>query len=68
MRRIRKRGINVGVDGGEDSSIHHVKDSGIAVDAVSVISWLASKKLEAPDVNNNKDELETNRLTVEDTD
>ena len=70
-------GISVAVDGSEDSSIHCLKQSGIAADAASRISQLTAEMLAARDdddddpflsSDDDEDELETNELIVEDTD
>ena len=65
------------VDGSEDSSIHCLKQNGIAADVVSHISQLTAELLAAPYDNDDdpflpsdddQDELDTKELTVEDTD
>ena len=61
--------------GTENFSIHCLKQNGIAADEASHISMLSAETLAAPDNNDNnpfstsddKDDLEANELTVEDT-
>ena len=74
---FKASGISVEVDGSEDSSIHCLKQGGVAAGVPSNISQLTAEMLAAPDVNDNdpflsvdddEDELETNELTVEDMD
>ena len=68
--------ISVAVDGSEDSSVHCLKQSGIAADAASRISQLTAEMLAARDdddddpflSSDDEVELETNKLIVEDTD